>query len=62
MYVLGAGSDYVVAQGCAEVQQDLVDAGAWSLLNVTMGDYLPGSSAYSGVTLTHFVYRKALTG
>ncbi len=54
-------SDYVDPQGWGELQQDLVDAGAWSLLNVTLGEYLPESSAYHGVMLTHFLYRKAST-
>eukprot|EP01043_Picozoa_sp_COSAG02_P051714 COSAG02_NODE_5478_length_4291_cov_5.935115_2_plen_250_part_00 len=54
-------SDYVDQQGWGELQQSLVDVGAWSLLNVAQGEYLPDSSAYPGVTLTHFLYRKALT-
>jgi SAM-dependent methyltransferase len=54
-------SDYVDPQGWGELQQALVDAGAWSLLNVLQGEYLPESSAYHGVTLTHFLYRKAFS-
>jgi hypothetical protein len=51
-------TDYVVPQGWGAIQQELSDEGAWLLLNETDGVYLPSSSAYHGVTLTHFLYRK----
>ena len=52
-------TDYVEPQGWSGVQGQLAEEGAWSLLDVSEGVYLPESSAYSGVTLTHFLYRVA---